>query len=309
MYTKYVYNAGATQAQVLADIQAVLTGETNKANLSAGCDKTNTLIQATIAAGWTTYDANAGSGSVVIKAPLADDAATFKYVRLYVPNATTFRKTVYETWNASTHAGTNMVYYSDQDAYNQRLDLTNGGTMHIFSSARFLMLASETSGGWASSSYNGPDGCFERTRLLPFDTIAYGMPPFIWANLGYASIGTGYGGYAPRITDRVLSSSTASTADVYFWAAGYSSITYSAPSGADQKVPDGSGGFLLPFIPLYIGNVNKMPVAYGEISSLCDIWKITSGITNNKDVIQKNSIDYMVLRTNTTTSFIVARKG
>lgn len=56
MYTKYVYNAGATSDNIKNDIIAILTGETNKANLSASCNKSSTDIFSTIAAGWTSHD-------------------------------------------------------------------------------------------------------------------------------------------------------------------------------------------------------------------------------------------------------------
>ena len=44
MYAKYVYTAGATDDQVLDDTFEIFVGETDVNNLSAGCDKTNSLI-------------------------------------------------------------------------------------------------------------------------------------------------------------------------------------------------------------------------------------------------------------------------
>ncbi|HAT48853.1 MAG: hypothetical protein HQL07_03845 [Nitrospirae bacterium] len=310
MYTQYVYNAGATQANITADLVAVLTGETDKNNLSAGCNKTNTVIQAVVAAGWTLHDTDGGSGSKVIKAPLADDATKFKYVRLYSSATTSIRFEVYEGWDAGTNVGTNMCYYSDTTSYSQRLDLTNGGTIHVFSSARFAMLCAETSGGWGSATYSGPSGCFERTRLLPFDTVAYGMPPFAWFDMGYCAYNSSYQGFAPRLVDRLEASKTSSVASLYAVSIGYSNILAAAPSGVSQKVPDGLGGFLIPFIPIYLANLSSlMPAPYGEISSLCDVWKVPDNLLSNKEVIQKNGLDYMVIKTYSATQFIVARKG
>ncbi|MBF0422630.1 MAG: hypothetical protein HQL73_06530 [Magnetococcales bacterium] len=310
MYTRYTYAAGATQANITADLAAILTGETEKNNLSASCDKNNTLIQATIAAGWALHDSDGGSGSKVLKAPLADDGTKFKYIRLYSSATTSIRLEVYETWDAFTNAGTNRCYYSDDVNFAQRLDLTNGGVMHVFSSQRFAMLCADTSGGWGSSVYSGPAGCFERTRLLPFDTIAYGMPPYVWGNLGYANSSTLYGGYAPRILNRLEAMQTGVSANVVFSSVGSANILATAPSGSNQKIPNGAGGFYIPFIPLYISNwTDQMPAPYGEISSLCDVWRIPDNLLTNKEVIQKDSVDYMALRTNSTTAFIVARKG
>ncbi len=310
MYAKYVYLAGATQANITADLAALLTGETNKANLSASCDQANTLIQASVPAGWTLYDADGGSGSKVVRAPFADDGTKHKYVRLYSSATTSIRVEAYETWDATANTGTNKCYFSDDVTMAQRLDLTNGGTMHVFSSARFLLLCADTSGGWGSSSYNGPSGCFERTRLLPFDTVAYGMPPFVWANLGYANYSSANGGYAPRLLNRLEVMQSGSTANIYFSSVGYANVLNAAPSGSNQKIPNGSGGFYLPFIPIYVSNmVDHMPAPYGEISSLCDVWKTSDSLLSNKEVIQRNSLDYMVLRTYSATSFVVVRKG
>lgn len=53
MYCDYVYVAAANPTQISADIKALLTGETNKANLSASCNQTSTELYTTDAAGWT----------------------------------------------------------------------------------------------------------------------------------------------------------------------------------------------------------------------------------------------------------------
>lgn len=56
MYTKYVYSSAQTVTNLQADLVALLTGETNVNNLSSGCDKVNTSITATTAAGWAVHD-------------------------------------------------------------------------------------------------------------------------------------------------------------------------------------------------------------------------------------------------------------
>lgn len=63
MFTTYNYSAGATLGNVIKDIADILTGTTNVASLSAGCDQANTTILYDIAvAGWTMYDKAANSG-------------------------------------------------------------------------------------------------------------------------------------------------------------------------------------------------------------------------------------------------------
>lgn len=62
MYAKYNYLTTATLLNVANDVIAILTGETNKANLSAGCDQTNTSILNTYTnAGWALHDRTANS--------------------------------------------------------------------------------------------------------------------------------------------------------------------------------------------------------------------------------------------------------
>lgn len=51
MNAKYTYVAGATAANILADLVAILTGETNVNNLSASCNKPFTTIESITAAG------------------------------------------------------------------------------------------------------------------------------------------------------------------------------------------------------------------------------------------------------------------
>ncbi|MCP4696745.1 MAG: hypothetical protein GY862_07840, partial [Gammaproteobacteria bacterium] len=46
MYAKYFYSSGAAQADVLADMAAILTGETDPGNLADACDKASTAITA-----------------------------------------------------------------------------------------------------------------------------------------------------------------------------------------------------------------------------------------------------------------------
>ena len=85
MYARYQYNSGVqatVQANILADLLAILTGEVNVSNLSASCDKVNTTITVDNPAGWVLHDAAAGTNAKAIKAPLADDQATFKHLVL-----------------------------------------------------------------------------------------------------------------------------------------------------------------------------------------------------------------------------------
>lgn len=80
MYSRYNYSNSATLVNIINDVTAILTGETNEANLSAGCDQTNTFILNTYAnAGWTLHDRTAksiGSQTITNASPAVVNAGT-----------------------------------------------------------------------------------------------------------------------------------------------------------------------------------------------------------------------------------------
>ncbi|MBF0629105.1 MAG: hypothetical protein HQL91_12885 [Magnetococcales bacterium] len=310
MYSKYVYLAGASAANILADLVAILTGETVVANLSASCDKAQTTILSTIPAGWSLHDGSAGTNAKTIKAPLADDATKFKYVVLDANTAGYIQTKVYETWDATAHTGTNIAYNSNSPSASQQFSTTLAGTVHLFASARFLLLASLYNGIWGSSTATGPSGCLERTRVCPWDTVAAGWPPFAFTNLG--NIATdGSGSYPPRLMSRALASITGTNSVLTSYAGflGTVSTMMASFNAVDQKVPDDVGGSAIPFFPITWMNSTYMPAPYGEISSLCDIWALPQGVAANLDPIQKGGLDYLCLQASGTTKMFALRKG
>ena len=309
MFAKYVYNTASDVANVIQDIVDILTGETDKANLSAACKQSDTEIISTIAAGWTLHDDTAGTNAQVLKAPLADDPATFKYLKLNAVTTSYLRTEVWETWDEVAHSGTNMAYDSNNTSYSQRLDLTDGGTLYVFASARFAAFVSQTAAGYGHTSYSGVSGCFEHTRDLPFDTVANGWPPYCWGTFGRADYNASYFGYKPRKLTKDETTQTGSAAIIKLTTIGHPSQWTSALSGIDQKLPDGQGGLLVPFFPAYLADTNYMPAPYGEISSLCDIWSIPSNIATHLDVITKSSVDYICMKQYASTQLVVFRKS
>ncbi|MEO5330556.1 MAG: LamG domain-containing protein [Magnetococcus sp. YQC-5] len=295
MNSSYQYQSGATAANILADLVAILTGETNVANLSASCNKATTTIMATIPAGWVLHDATAGTNARCIKSPLADDVSTFKYVVIDTNVAGFILTKIFETWNTTTHTGTNICFNSDVTTACQRVSTILAGEINIFASARFLLLASLYNGQWGSSSNAGPSGCFERTRACPWDTVAAGWPPFVFINFGdiTASVHGGFA-YAPRLLGKDNTVYTGSAACLYVYA-GLFSTPNSVLNGADQKVPDAASGFQVPFLPLILVNHNYMPAPYGEISTPCDVHLIPSGVENQKGMVDKNGETYICL--------------
>ncbi|MBF0097505.1 MAG: hypothetical protein HQM04_16690 [Magnetococcales bacterium] len=303
MFAKLVYNAGSSAANVLSDVVAILTGTTNVANLSAACNQAVSSITATVAAGWSVHDASAGSNAQAIRAPNADSG--YKYVVVDTNTAGAIFTKVWESWDNSAHTGTNLAYNSDATAYSQRLDLTNGGTLYIFASARFLMLASSVAAGWGSPTNGGPSGCFERTRACVWDTPAFGFPVSLFINFGYA-IAADTGAYAPRKYTSSMATQTGSTAS-HSLSVAPSTLSGFCTSVSNQKVPDTSGAMWIPFTPISIADFTYMPQWYGEITSSCDIWAIPSSLASNLDVIAKGGVNYMCLQGSTTTKMIVVR--
>ena len=180
MFSQYTYNAGSTLSNILSDIILILTGETNKNNLSSDCYLSGTTIWSDVAAGWTIHDAAAGTNAQCIKA-LCEDGVTYKYVVIDMNDSSYLMSKVYEGWDAVVHSGTNISYYSNSLDNSQRYNLTNGGKMFIGASNRYCVFWSWTSGfGYGSSSTSGAVGCLERTRGSPWDTTANGYPPYVW---------------------------------------------------------------------------------------------------------------------------------
>ena len=305
MYAKYDYVAGATLANIMNDINLIITGETNINNLSASCVKSTTEIVAAVAAGWVLHDALAGTNKKCYKAPLADDATKFKYMVLDFNSSGYLKTTIYESWDATSHTGTNLCYYSDQYSYGQKIDTTTGGTMYVFASARFAVFASNTN-QW-SGSY-GPTGVVERTRDLPFDTVAAGYPPFGFIHF-YSTSNIYPYFFAPRLM--TMDGSVVNSNSTGLAVGSLPQTWANAPSGVTMKVPSGDGRFLVPFYPGYVYNTSAhMPAPYGEFSSLCDIWKIPTNIATHLSVITKAGVDYLVMKTYTSSSeMFVIRKS
>ena len=182
MFSQYTYKAGSTLANVLSDIIAILTGETDKNNLSSDCELTSTSIWSTVAAGWTLHDAAAGADAQCIKA-LCEDGVTYKYVVIDMSATNTLVTKVYESWDAVGHSGTNLCYGSESTYKSQRVGLSLLGKVFIGASSRYCVFWSWlTTSSYYGNGNNGPTGCFERTRGSPWDTTANGYPPYIWGS-------------------------------------------------------------------------------------------------------------------------------
>lgn len=282
MYASYYYSAGSTAANILADVVAILTGETNKANLSASCNQTNTNIDASAnVAGWSVYDASAGTNAQCLRAAVADNSSQYKHLVLDFSSAGYMKMKVYDTWNNSAHTGTSMASYSDNNNYVPRINLSAGGVLYITASVRHCLVFSYQNSAWGSTTGANWAGILERTRRSPWDTVSNALPPFIFAcGLTYM--------YEPRRLNNLGAEVSTTGAPV----------TYQHPLGTTAPptttVPIDSnvnlGHAMLPFGVINIGDGHFG----GDITSLTDIWLTTHNYGSTGDTIVYNGNEYII---------------
>jgi hypothetical protein len=112
MYAKISYNAdvGNDATLLLADITALLGGETVLANLTGDIDDASSVIDETFeAVAYTLYD-DVSATIKVFQIPFHDDAAQFFYMELFV-SGTDIDHRYWTTWDDTGHSGTGPSYY------------------------------------------------------------------------------------------------------------------------------------------------------------------------------------------------------
>ena len=109
MYGRYVYTAAATLNNIIDDIAAILTGQTDSSLLAAAVIP-DTELDGTIATTWSVYDNATGSDNprVILRSAISDAGSKYKFLGLG-SNAGSLVVYSYEGWNTSTHTGTNAV--------------------------------------------------------------------------------------------------------------------------------------------------------------------------------------------------------
>lgn len=125
--------------------------------------------------GWELFDPAASASSVAFRS-VCKDGTTYKYLVVgYAVNGITFR--VFETWNSSTHVGTNETQYGGTaTALLQRVDVTNGGYIYLYATNRYAIAFARTnSGTWGDTINSTWSGVFEFSEDAR-DTR--GFPPF-----------------------------------------------------------------------------------------------------------------------------------
>lgn len=156
---------GTTVAQISAEVTTVL-----------------------VAAGWEVYDAVAGTKAICYRA-LNKDGLTYKYMVLNYNTTNWMFIQVYESWNPSTHTGTNPCpRNSDTSAgYQQTLLLSSDkGLLYIFANTRYAAFGARqySYSTFGNTTTCGVSGCFEFDRDNPDDTVAAGYPVHCMVNTG-----------------------------------------------------------------------------------------------------------------------------
>ena len=139
MYAKYVYNAGATDDQILDDTFEIFVGETDVNNLSSGCDKVNSFIRTLFSVSpWTDFD-DVSATERIMRLESSDDSGVFKYVGWNHDGVDELAFTIMESWDAGTDTPTNEVPV-DYDKEGMGFFPGVGGTLHIYSSTFMTVL-------------------------------------------------------------------------------------------------------------------------------------------------------------------------
>ena len=306
MYSVYKYAAGATKANVLADVIAILTGETDVNNLSASCDKANTSITTSWhAAGWSSYDAAAGTNAKCIRAAYHDDAASYSYVGVDTNTDGYIFLVLYESWNNGSHLGGNIAYNSNSATYAQRLNLASGGALYLHAGLYHVFCKSYQSAAWGSSYNNCPILITQRTRLSPADTVANGYPNTVFSYIGHWG-SSAAAASTPRMLKNdgsdVTGSNAGSIEHVTYFGSGIE-VAVQTPLDVDKNLRH----LMMPII------FRRSGYAWlgGECSSLNEIYFITQGSGVELDEREANGNVYVLFSfgTQSPVNMMAVRKG
>lgn len=279
MYAAYSYLSSPSQANILADIVAILTGTTNPASLSAACDVANTTILTTYAvAGWTVHDAAAGTNVVCLKA-LCAHGAIYKYITIDTNTAGYIILRLWQDWNATTHIGTNgtSVTYS-AITYSERYNTAGVGMLYIYATVRCVWLFGIY--GATTGSSNNADGCagiFE-TEAAEWQTVVSGLLPAVYRHAA-AVTDTNAVVIGPHKKTDNTTSTTSLVANIMGMAGIMTNTTptYYKPNSVGSKILMMFDAFV------YIGGSGASCVIFGKVAPASDLYFVGNGPTHFDD--------------------------
>lgn len=285
MYAVYSYDLNSTPASVLGDLIKIITGETNKDNLSAQCVKANTSIISTVPAGWSVHDAFAASNAQVVRA-INQDGITYKYC-YWATTEGQLQQATYETWNASLHTGT----------FNTLLNIASwittnaGGYLYIYATAKNIYVLP-----WNANGYSFACGCMEISR----ETIPSTYPCAVAIGSGFLFT-TNPGAFISRKKNPIGSGDQKGaglrTGPTYEPTSGLSANTLKYRDENDN---------------VYLAATKICFSGYGEGSSAplgyaYDVFCTGAAAGNTLDEIAYNGLTYVLLQVNTAAIILVPK--
>jgi len=280
MYTVYTHDSTITKATLIADLQAILTGETVVSNLSTSGNGPGTVIDATsTTSSWTVLNNNpvTGDPAVTLQSQIVDDAASLKTIQIIA------RINKIETI-VSDDLG-NIAKNSDMWDFPWASE-GQEGVIHISASDRHILFNSSSGNGSTGPRF-GPYGVIEYTRRSPWDTVSNGFDPFAFFAPQSATLASVY----PPLT-----------LDAYFNTDQLNSESFIqsvfAGGGQDlivnqRNTLDATRTTAHALIPFGHSNADLSNEG-GDISSLCDIYLTSSDTGGSFDEVVVGADTYVI---------------
>ena len=264
-----------------SDLLAILTGETNKGNLSASLLPANSDISSTYPAGWTLVDSDTGtSDEYVIRAPCDGDATQYKYVKFRVYTSGINRATQFslmEDWDSGTNPPTNEVTQHSGFLVRTPVSTEGDGIQAIYIGATNRYIFIRTTGYYYGVGFPA----LEIDRYHRCLGVGNGYLPAVLMEFNYytADNGTTYEARMPRIID------DAGTADITNIELRLS-MHCTRPTWADNPTNfdditedaayDDSSNVSYGIFPIYIERYNLVGTLIGS-SEVSDIYMMQAG--------------------------------
>lgn len=137
----------------------------------------NAIKTAFSSLGWEVFD-EISTTRTIFRA-LTKDGNSYKYTEINLAGGYIYLS-AWEIWDGALSQGTNETYYGGTAAYMQRYDLTNGGDVFLFGSARHMIILSRIAGDvWGNNDDNTFTAVLEIARDNP-EEVAGEYPLFLW---------------------------------------------------------------------------------------------------------------------------------
>jgi hypothetical protein len=276
MYARYDYNAGATAANVIADIAKILTGTTDKSLLSAACAKATTDIVATVPAGWTLVDDATGTANeIVVSAPCALGIKP-KLARI-LANTTQLTTWSLETWNAATNVAANQA-----GGVGTSTTLSGANTIYIAATERYLFLMGVNAG-----VSGNPVGVCELKPGTPYAMEANGLPPAANVSLPNSFGQNSSSAYLPRC--KTITGTD--TANVYLQCVTLLYACGTAGGGTYQMLNADLVSTSPPVVPVWFGAYTSNASFIGEMYG---VKHTINSLGSNQDEVTSDGKTYRI---------------